>query len=317
MEYLIQGAVGLLAGLLGGLLGLGGSTVIIPALIFYLSQTGGYTGPTQHLLQAAAMICNVFIAAPSTLAHLRAGAVMKWLLVFLVPAALVGNVLGVWISNCSVFARENGPYLAIVLAGFFAFVAVYNLVEFAIESSRGRRPADAPDDPAPKVAVWKVLAVALPTGLTAGLLGIGGGTVCVPAQQILLRIPLRRAIANSAVVIVFVATAGAIYKNATLWQHGASVRQSLGLAAMLIPTAMIGSYIGGRLTHVLPRRALRVVFVLFMLSVAYLTFTKAWDALDARAGATPSPLPLAGEGRILDCPSGRDSGTGLIGASPL
>ena len=51
MEFLIPAAIGLIAGLLGGLLGIGGSIIIIPGLILYLSQTGRYEGSVQHLLR--------------------------------------------------------------------------------------------------------------------------------------------------------------------------------------------------------------------------------------------------------------------------
>ena len=63
MDIIVQGLIGLLAGLLGGLLGVGGSLIIIPSLIIYLSASGNnYGGQTQHLLQAAAMLCNFFVA---------------------------------------------------------------------------------------------------------------------------------------------------------------------------------------------------------------------------------------------------------------
>ncbi|MBN1912032.1 MAG: sulfite exporter TauE/SafE family protein [Pirellulales bacterium] len=273
-DLIIQAMIGLLAGLLGGLLGLGGSTVVIPALIVYLTHIGAYDGSKQHLLQAAAMICNVFIAAPSTVAHLRAKAVVRPVVVYLVPAAVGGSLLGVTVSNSFLFAREKGPYLAMLLAGFFLFVAVHNLIRFF-------RPAFGPgeSEDVPTPPVWKILLVGLPTGFTAGLLGIGGGTICVPTQQLFLKIPLRKAIANSAVTIVFGALIGAIYKNATLASHGEAIWESLRLAAMLVPTAIIGSYVGGWLTHRLSRPLLRVIFVGFMITVAYLTFTNAWKAV--------------------------------------
>ena len=94
----------------------------------YFSLAGQYVGNTQHLLQAAAMVTNVFIAAPASLAHFQAKAVMKSVVVWLVPTALVGILLGVTLSNSSLFARQNGAYLAMVLAGFLLFVAAYNTV---------------------------------------------------------------------------------------------------------------------------------------------------------------------------------------------
>jgi len=274
MELLIQAAIGFVAGLLGGLLGIGGSIIIIPGLILYLSQTGRYEGRSQHLIQAAAMISNVFVAAPSVLAHRRARAIMKSVVLFLIPSALVGILLGVHVSNTSLFARQNGVYLAMLLAGFMVYVAAYN-------GWRLYRRTDLEHgfDQRPPPTLASVSAVGLVMGFVAGLLGIGGGALCVPLQQVLLRIPLRRAIANSAVTIVFVSSIGAVYKNVTLpIYHDIPVTRSLQLALMLIPTAMLGSYLGGRLTHALPRRVLRLVFIVFMVTTAWLTFSRAWKA---------------------------------------
>ncbi len=277
MHELLQALIGLLAGVVGGMLGIGGSIIIIPALILYLQQTGGgYRGNDQHLLQAAAMICNVFIAAPSVLAHWRAKAILPRIVVWLIPSALAGSLLGVRVSNSSAFARENGGYLAMLFAGFLVYVAIFNMWRMV----RGG-PADRAQEDAGEVSAWRVVGVGVPMGFMAGLLGIGGGVLAVPAQQIFLRLPLRNSIANSAMTIVFSALIGAVYKNVTLPSHDISMLRSLTLAAMLVPTAMIGSYAGGRLTHVLPRRVLQLVFIVFMGTIAYMTFSAGWRAIHA------------------------------------
>ena len=273
LELAVQAGIGLLAGLLGGLLGVGGSTIIVPGLIIYLSQTSSYSGSQQHLVQSAAMICNVFIAAPAVLAHRQAGAVMKPVVYRLIPAALIGIILGVALTNSRWFACENGRYLALTLAGFLIYVAGYNVWRLVSKTSLTER-FDSGNIHLPG---WKIIAVGLPMGFVAGLLGIGGGSLCVPAQQLLLRLPLRRAIANSAATIMCVAVIGAVYKNLTLTEHGISVIYSLRLATMLIPTAILGSFLGGRLTHILPLRVLRVVFIVFLLVVAYLTYSNCID----------------------------------------
>ncbi|MFC1782026.1 sulfite exporter TauE/SafE family protein [Planctomycetota bacterium] len=277
--------VGLTAGFIGGLLGVGGSIIIIPALILYLSHSSaGYTGPSQHLIQAAAMICNFFISFPAVIAHYRARAIMKPLVYRLMPAALVGICLGVALSNSSAFARENGKYLGTGLAIFLSYVVIYNIWRLRVLN---HLPHFVDEPPPP--ATWKVICVGLPMGLVAGLLGIGGGALCVPAQQLILRIPLRRAIANSAATIMFTAVFGAIYKNATLTSHNMSFVDSLHLAVMLIPTAIVGSYLGGRLVHKLPRKILRIAFIIFMAAVAYLTFRKSLAAGPPLSGPASSP----------------------------
>ena len=287
MALFILALIGLLAGLLGGLLGIGGSVLIIPGMILYLGAAGGYQGEQQHLIQAAAMICNLFVAAPAAVAHWRNRAVMPSVVGWLAPSAAVGIVLGVWLSNSSAFARENGVYLAMLFAGFLMYVVVYNAWRLVDRSNFA-----AEFDEKVRLAPWKVLSVGLPMGIGAGLLGIGGGAICVPLQQTVLRIPLRRAIANSAATIVLVSALGATQKNLTLPEHGFALADSVRLAAMLVPTAILGSYAGGLLTHRLPRKVLRAVFIGFMLTVAILTFREAWTALgDARPRPSSNPSP--------------------------
>ncbi|MCP4712664.1 MAG: sulfite exporter TauE/SafE family protein [Planctomycetes bacterium] len=271
IEFIIPAIIGIFAGFVGGLLGVGGSIIIIPGLIYYFNQTSGYTGDTQHLIQAASMICNFFISFPAVLAHRRAAAIMKPVVVRLIPAALVGIFAGVALSNSSTFARQNGKYLALGLSLFLAYVVIYNLYRLYLMTKNNNAPTPIPE----KIPTWKVLTVGLPMGLIAGLLGIGGGALAVPAQQLILKIPLKNAIANSATTIVFTAIFGALYKNATLTAHGPTVIQSLKLAAMLIPTAMIASFLGGKLVHKLPRKILRITFIIFMTFVAYKTFKNA------------------------------------------
>jgi uncharacterized protein len=273
MDLLIQAIIGLLAGFVGGLLGIGGSLIIIPSFIFYLSHTaGGYTGQTQHLLQAAAMICNVFVSIPAMIVHYRAKTIMPGVVRRLIPGALAGTLLGVALTNSHWFARDNGRYLAVGLALFLAYETGYNLWRLLVHG--GTDHSDEPRD----VPGWQATGVGLATGLVAGLLGIGGGLLAVPAQQVFLPLPLRRAIANSTTTIIFTAALGAAFKNATLPVHGLTVLASLKLAAMLIPTALLGSLLGGRLMYRLPRRALRVAFIIFMTFATWQTFRKALAA---------------------------------------
>lgn len=250
--------------------------IIIPAMIVYLDSpgAGGYHGHDQHLVQAAAMITNVFVAAPSVLAHWRARAIMKPVVVVLVPSALAGIIAGVAVSNSSAFARENGVYLGLVLAMFLVYVVVYNTMRLFQKTD-----LEKGFDENARLPAWKVAAVGLPMGLMAGLLGVGGGAICVPLQQFVLRLPLRRAIANSATTIVFSSILGAVYKNVTLPSHDITIEASLRLAALLIPTAILGGFVGGKLTHLVPKQTLRLVFILFMAVVACVTFSKAWAAI--------------------------------------
>ena len=267
MYYPIFMIIGFAAGVLGGLLGVGGSIIMLPAMIAVLG-----TG-RQHDYQAAAMIVNAFVVAPSLLAHRKAGAISASLVRWLIPSALIGIFLGVWISNF--FPREQGRYLAKGLGVFLLYVAIFNF--FRLFS---KAPPEQ-EGPAQRSGPWwRVSLVGLPMGLVGGLFGIGGGVLGVPFQQIFLRVPIKNAIANSAATICITALAGAIYKNATLPGVGGEVSQSLQLAAILIPTAFLGGFIGGKLTHALPKRAVRVALILLMLAASW----KMWHATPGGVG---------------------------------
>ncbi|MEX2673049.1 MAG: sulfite exporter TauE/SafE family protein [Phycisphaeraceae bacterium] len=264
--------VGLFAGGLGGLLGIGGSTVMIPALVVLFGQgealpglAGAFPHLNQHLYQAAAMIVNVFVAVPATFRHVRAKAVV-WPVVYrMLPIALVAMMLGVWISNLPIFRGSDGPVLlGRVLAAFLVYVIIVNFIRLF----RTPRPVDAPVDLT--YATWPRTSTAGGImGLFGGLLGIGGGAIGVPLQQMLLKLRLRNCIANSAALMTLTAGLGAFYKNATLDQHSLALGDSLLVAALLAPTGMIGGYLGARFTHRIPVRLLRAVLVVFLSIAAW------------------------------------------------
>ena len=270
LDHALIALVGALAGVTGGMLGVGGSTVIIPGLAVIL-------GPAQHLFQAAAMVVNVGVSAPAAWGHARAGAVRKRVLAWLMPAALVGVLAGVWLSNLAVFSgRDGGKLLARCLAVFLLYAAWTNArkVWRNRRAGAGAAPAAGEREAEPPVQPWATLLIGLAMGLTAGLLGIGGGAVAVPLQQVLLRLPLRQAIANSSCVICVSAGVGALMKNATLPQHVGlagevlTATSGLWLAAVLLPTAIVGGRIGASLTHALPLDKVRMAFVALLLIAA-------------------------------------------------
>ncbi len=280
MEYLALVLTGLAAGLLGGCLGIGGSVIMIPAMHILL-------GPAQHIYQGAAMIVNLFVVVPSVVQHRRAGVILRPVVRATIPAALLGVLLGVWISDSRWFHGADEIRLARAFGVFLLYEAAYNLYRLG----SGRVLPEMREDVAAGLPWWRTtLLVGLPTGLIAGLLGVGGGVLAVPLQQLVLRIPLRRAIANSAATIIVVSLVGAIYKNLANARAGLEVMRSLQLACVLIPTAMVGGYWGARLTHVLPRRALRGVLVVLLLycGMSLLKRCERVAAGDPR-GASPAP----------------------------
>jgi len=264
MDYLVLAAIGIVMGLFGGLLGIGGSIVMIPALVFAF-------GENQHLYQASAMICNFFVGTAAAVVHKKADVLMIHVIKWLVPAAAIGILIGVAISNSSAFARGNSYVLARIFGTFMIYVVVYNCLKFRRRNSR----AGDFDISKTRRSIPLTIICGLLTGIPAGLLGIGGGTVCVPLQQLFLKMPLKRAISNSAATIASVALIGAFYKNLTLTQHSIGIADSLRMAIVVIPGAIVGAFIGGRLMHKLPSNVVRVVFILLCALACYKLLTVA------------------------------------------
>jgi len=260
---------GLAAGLLGGLLGIGGSIVMIPCMRELLQ---GQAHGSQHLYQAAAMIVNFFVVCPAVYQHVRARAIIWPVVTWLAPTACVCVLGGVMLSELPVFRHAGEVYLAGVFGLFLFYVAAVN---FRRLFGSGRALASERWEPRGAVRAGPIV-VGMAVGLVAGLLGVGGGIVSVPLQQRLLRMPLRNAIANSAVTIIPLSVIGACLKNQQLVaHHGFHLRESLFLAAILIPTAIAGGFVGGRLTHSLPLRAIRAAFAALMLVAAFRMLLKA------------------------------------------
>ncbi|MEM7624264.1 MAG: sulfite exporter TauE/SafE family protein [Planctomycetota bacterium] len=282
-ELLAIAGLGLVAGTLGGMLGVGGSVLMIPGLVFILGRP---TGVEQHLYQAAAMIANVAVSVPAALRHKRAGAMTPAALRWMLPAALVCVVLGVWLSNLSVFAgRDGGVWLGRLLAVFLVYVIGVNIrklrrspaMPVSGKGSNTSAPAGgAEDEDLSGATPRRGLTVGAAMGTIAGLLGIGGGAVAVPLQQTLMRLPLRRCIANSSAVICVSAGVGAVYKNLSLTDRAVPEGvepitwvQGLTIGLLLAPTAWAGGRLGASLTHRLPLRTIRVAFIALMIVAAW------------------------------------------------
>lgn len=252
-DFLALGLIGLLAGVLGGLLGLGGSIIMIPALSLLFAARGW---SNQHLYQAAAMIANVVISIPGAVMHRRAGTVPHELIRWLLPSMCAFIVLGVLLSNLLDDATLRGIFAAFLV--YVAAVTIWKVI---------RRAPDHEHEAA-IITPARGLGIGAVTGTMGGLLGIGGGVLAVPLMQWICRLPMKRAIAASASVMVISSAIGATFKSATLGQHGVAWTSAVILAACLAPTAVIGGLIGARLSRTAPLTAIRVVFGIVVLATA-------------------------------------------------
>lgn len=260
MDQLTIAIIGLLVGIVGGMFGIGGSIILIPALT-------EFRGPNQHLYQATAMIMNFFVSVPAVYQHWRARAIDAGTIIRLVPLSIVFVAVGVAVSESRVFAGSGEAYLR-GLFGVFLFACglaeIYRA--YRPRSTVQKETADYSQfNAAPALTLPTVAAIAAPTGFVSGLLGIGGGTLGVPLQRRFLHMPLPIAIANSTALVAATAIFGGIIKNYAYYSEHGTARQPILLAAILAPTAILGSLIGARLTHRVQLKTLRTLFIILLM----------------------------------------------------
>jgi len=250
-EVILVGLIGLAAGLLGGLAGIGGSLVMLPALAALNPDDSAH-----HLHMAAAMAVNVFVAVPATLRHHKAGAIRRDLVRTLLPVMSIAIIAGVLVSNLL-----EGRSLKMLLAIFIAAYCLNNLLHLA-------RRTPEHDGDGERVSRLRLALIGGFVGMVAGLLGIGGGVLMVPLLQVVCRIRLRHAIAASAAVMCLTATVGATMKVATLPHLGQSPLDAMWLVLAMGPAAVLGATVGAMLTHALPVRIVRLAVSLLLLVAA-------------------------------------------------
>jgi uncharacterized protein len=119
------------------------------------------------------------------------------------------------------------------------------------------------------MSVLAAMAVGLAAGATAGLMGIGGGILFVPALAIFLDKTQIQAEATSLLAIIPVAIVGA-------WRQAQYGNVRLTDALWIGTLSLLGVVAGAVVSNALSQRALEIAFGLMMLTVA---FRLAWHAL--------------------------------------
>ncbi len=95
--------------------------------------------------------------------------------------------------------------------------------------------------------------IGLVSGVISGLCGVGGGIIMVPAMVFLLKLDTKIAIGTSLAVIIPTAISGTV-------KHYNQGNVDLKIAALLIPTAILGAWLGAQFAESLPQATLKRVF---------------------------------------------------------
>lgn len=242
-------AIGLLAGVLGAILGLGGGVVVVPALEFALPQLGHPITIGQAV--AISQFSVLAVGLSGAAAYLGQGLVRARTGYLLAPYTIVGGTVGS-LLGLVLPAQAVATVFAVLL-----LYSAYNLL-------RGLKRVEAEREPSRLVPPAMTFA-----GVMSGLLGIGGGTVQVPVMNLLAGLPIRQAIATSTFIMGLTAVA-----NALIYQAGGFL--DARLACTIALGVLVGARAGAGLQKRIPDRQLKLFFAALLVLTAVQLLVKYW-----------------------------------------
>lgn len=256
MEFATYLLLGAIAGVLAGLLGIGGGLVLVAALVWVLPRFGIPPGEAMHAALASALASIVLTAASSARAHHRRGSVLWATVAWMVPGVLVGGWLGSLVA-----VRLDGDVLRWCVAGYCGLAALQLLFGQP-------RPARDAALGAPRGPGYTAVGVGI--GAVSSVVGIGGGSMTVPLLVSRGVAPVR-AVGTSSACGIFIGI-GAALGYALNAPAGALPGAAFGYvylpaAAGIAMASVLTAPLGTRLAHRLSPVALKRVFAVFLLAV--------------------------------------------------
>lgn len=255
LSMVIYLACGAFAGVLAGLLGVGGGIVIVPLLAIVLPMQGVPATYVQHLALGTSLASIMFTSIASSRAHAKRGAVRWDIWRSITPGILLGTFLGGLVaSGMPTF------FLKAFFICFLYFVAVQMLLDIKPKASR-----ELPH-------MLGMSAAGGGIGLLSSFVGIGGGSLSVPFMTF-CNVPMHTAVGTSAAIGFPIAVAGTLGYVIGGWNVPGLPAGTLGYVHVLALVGLAAASfctapLGAKLSHALPVKTLKRGFALFLLVVA-------------------------------------------------
>lgn len=245
--------LGIVAGGVGSLTGIGGGLIITPILTLVY-------GVPIHQAIGTSLCCVIATSSGAAASY--------------VEEHLTDIRLGMTLELATTMGAVGGSLLAAhlsreVLAVLFAVMLSYAGVSMVRQALRGNTPEPQGADSYAVRHLPAGLAGSGAAGVLSGLLGVGGGPIKVPLMYLVMGIPFKVATATSNFMIGVTAAASAF----VYYSHG-DIRPLI-----TAPTA-VGVYVGAGLgTHLMRRTPSRWLIMLFSCVMFYFALSMVWESL--------------------------------------
>jgi uncharacterized membrane protein YfcA len=247
--FLLLGVGGILAGMVGGLLGIGGGILIMPILRFIVGLEPADAAGT-------CIVAVFFTTLGGSLRHFKLGHID---IPSILPVIIPGLLSTLMCSLLFIYLAQKGVFLDVATGVVFSCVALRMLWE-GISDHLNKRPETNPGRriQGSKIAKLSIGGVA---GVLPGLLGIGTGAILVPAFAFALNAPIKIAIGSSLACFSFNALVSSALK----------LSQGFVQMPIVIPLSigtLVGSQLGAILNDRLSSSFLKVLFGMVFIYVA-------------------------------------------------
>jgi len=231
-------AIGLGAGTLGSMLGVGGGIIMVPALTL-LGLPPAQTASTSLIAVASTSVSSTIEYSRQKRIDYRLGLEMA---AFAIPGAVLGAVLSEYLS-----AESFRLYFGILLM----LTGIYVLYKNSILKDSAAKKRSV----ALRAAVF---AATFGAGIISSLFGVGGGIIFVPAMLLVLGLTMHRAAPTSQLTLMMTSIAGVLTHAALL---NPDYLQALALSVGAFAGAQIGARISRTAKEVLLQRLLGLVLI--------------------------------------------------------
>jgi uncharacterized protein len=261
MEFIILAVIGLAAGIIGALVGLGGGIILVPATLFVGINLGLIDGITPQTVVGLSVVMMIFTGLASTLSYMKTKTIdFRSGLIFF-AGSVPGTLLGAFVTKGLDLPSFNLYFgiLLIILSTLLLVRKYLKPVSWFVNHGKKRSFTDNMNQTyVYGYPVWFALLLTFGVGFASGLFGIGGGSIIVPAMILLFLFPPHVAVGTS----MFMVFLSALVNSVT--------HISLGNVPWLytipvVPAAYIGAKIGARLNQKMKSETLVVALRIILL----------------------------------------------------
>jgi uncharacterized protein len=253
--------IGVAAGVVGSIAGLGGGIFFVPALLFFanLYMPGSMT---PQIAAATSLVVIAVTALSSSISYIKQKKVdMQSAWLFFIGSA-PGAIVGVYLNTLLETTQFTLLFGIFQLCMFILLMVKDKIKPRQINWDVKRHFIDHQGQEYEYgYNRWMLILVAFFVGITSSLFGVGGGVLLVPAMIILFRFPPHIATATSMLVIFFSAVVGSttnIWHDHVNWLY----------AAMLAPGAWVGGKLGAYMASKIKGKTIVLLLRVLILGIA-------------------------------------------------